>query len=167
MTAKAQRSRAKPKRAGRYDNIELFRIEIESWDWSYSFGIPWDRQDAATSTPYSEDSRLEIKGPMTNLNGGRERIRRVSVILFPRIHLNAEKRPEAQSGSAVGEMFRSVHLECVLSIPADALSALLQMLDADRIHYLDLECEGLVRGKGKVMGYEFASKQAIVARGAS
>jgi len=118
----------------RQDETVYYVIEIERWDWGYSFGVNNIR---TIEDPYLEFRHLEIEGKL--LRPGAVKVERAGLVLMPDKRLNEENRAR-NTPKVVGSL--NLHkgmLQGLLSMPSDALGPVLQMLIAGRLDFAVLE----------------------------
>src|SRR5262249_27356545 len=106
-------------------------VEIENWDWSYSFGLDTTRR---REEPYMEFRHLEIKGKL--LRPQNIKAEAVELTLLPDFHLKQENRSQNEP-HAVGSISVSGGMGYILlSMPVDTLDPILQMLIAGKTRYV-------------------------------
>jgi hypothetical protein len=123
-------ARRKPKRRQRDRNV-YYVVEIETWDWSYSFGLDKTRH---RDEPYGEYRHLKIKGKL--IRPQQIKTDSVEVTFLPDVRLKQEARGRDEP-RCVGSLHRErAALHALLSMPADALEPILQMFIAGRMRYV-------------------------------
>ncbi|WP_199751468.1 hypothetical protein [Bradyrhizobium sp. RP6] len=119
------------RRRKRIEEIVDYLVEIDGWDWGYSFSLNSERQPI---DPYHEFRHLQVKGRLRTPAG--LRTDRVEISLLPSPELVEEKRKEL-APIALGSL--SLGPDGVLGnigIPWDALTPILQMLIAGRFKFV-------------------------------
>ncbi|MET4356917.1 hypothetical protein ABIC08_006882 [Bradyrhizobium sp. RT9b] len=130
---KPRPKKKKDRRGKAQDQTVRYMVAIETWDWSYAFGLA-GRKDSLD--PYSEYRHLMITGKL--LHPTNPSIGSVELWLLPTEDLDEGKRKNEEPNS-VGSL--SVHdgrLNGLMSIPKNALTPILQMLIAGRFKFVDL-----------------------------
>jgi hypothetical protein len=117
--------KTKRRRASMRDEHVRYVVAIETWDWSYSFGLA-GRKDSLD--PYMEHRHFKITGKL--LRPVDPKVNAVELWFLPADHLDEEKRKDLQP-TAVGSLrLHGGRLNGLLSIPKDSLDA--HPADADR-----------------------------------
>jgi hypothetical protein len=116
------------------DRAVYYVVELETWDWSYSFGLDKTRY---RDEPYAEYRHLEIKGKLLRPRDIKADF--VECTFLPDVHLKEENR-KSDEPRCVG----SLHLDrgtlhALLFMPADALDPVLQTLTAGRMRYVVID----------------------------
>jgi hypothetical protein len=130
---KPRSKRTKRLRAPSRDEYVRYIVAIERWDWSYSLSLD-GRKDSLD--PYMEHRHVRIDGKL--LHPKLPSAETVEVHLIPRGDLDQDRRKDDQP-SAVGSL--RVHdgrLVVLQPIPKDSLTAVLQVLIADRFRFVDM-----------------------------
>jgi len=132
MTAEPKPSRRVKRKRRRKPREEIvdYVVEIDGWDWGYSFSLNMER---LRIDPYHEFRHLQIKGRLMTPRG--LKTDRVEISLLPSPGLVEEKRKEL-TPIALGSL--GLGPEGVLGnigIPWDALTPILQMLIAGRFKF--------------------------------
>ena len=144
--------KAKPRKKSRHRNPRAefisYVLEIKEWDWSFSFGVNV-RQDR--DGPYFDFRHLHLRG--TLIRPTRIKAERAELTFLPDHDLKEDKR-ERHEPKCVGslQLYRG-HLMGLLSIPADVLSPVLQMMIADRFRFAVLHGERLRYGRALIRSY--------------
>lgn len=113
------------------EEIVHYVVEIDGWDWGYSFSLNLERHPI---DPYHEFRHLQVKGRLMTPTG--LKADRVEISLLPSPELVEEKRKEL-TPIALGSL--SLGPDGVLGnigIPWDALTPILQMLIAGRFKFV-------------------------------
>ena len=122
--------RRKRKRSQRKRNV-YYVVEIDTWDWSYSFGLDKTRH---RDEPYGEYRHLEIKGKL--IRPQQIKADSVEITFLPDVRLKQEARGRDEP-RCVGSLHRNrAALHALLSMPANALEPILQMFIAGRMRYV-------------------------------
>lgn len=146
---KKSRQRSKAREEPAY-----YVVELSDWDWSFMFGVSNVRN--IDHGPYSDYRHLHLYGKLlrpANLKTGS-----VEVTLLPNPELN-EGRREKHEPRIIGSL--SLHhekLDALLSMPADALTDVLQMLIAGRFRYVVLDGTKLRYRQGEVRSIRLEMK---------
>ncbi|QAU48864.1 hypothetical protein [Bradyrhizobium guangzhouense] len=126
----SRRVKRKRRRKPREEIVD-YVVEIDGWDWGYSFSLNMERQPI---DPYHEFRHLQIKGRLLTPTG--LKTDRAEISLLPSSDLEEERRKEL-TPIALGSL--SLGPDCVLGnigIPWDALTPILQMLIAGRFRFV-------------------------------
>ncbi|GAB9109801.1 hypothetical protein [Bradyrhizobium diazoefficiens] len=129
-TKPVKRVKRKRRRKPREEIVD-YVVEIDGWDWGYSFSLNMERQPI---DPYHEFRHLQIAGRLMTPTG--LKTDRVEISLLPSPELVEEKRKEL-TPIALGSL--SLGPDGVLGnigIPWDALTPILQMLIAGRFRFV-------------------------------
>jgi hypothetical protein len=130
---KPRSKRTKRLRAPSRDEYVRYIVSIENWDWSYSFGLD-SRKDSMD--PYMEHRHLKIGGKL--LHPKLPSIETVELFLMPRGDLDQDRRKDDQPTAVGGLRLDRGLLTALLPIPKDWLTAILQVLIANRFRFVDL-----------------------------
>lgn len=125
-----RRVKRKRRRKPREEIVD-YLIEIDDWDWGYSFSLDMERQPI---DPYHEFRHLQIKGRLLRPTG--LKTDKAEISLLPSADLEKERRKDLKP-IALGSL--SVTDDALLGnvgIPWDALTPVLQMLIAGRFKYV-------------------------------
>ncbi|AWO92703.1 MULTISPECIES: hypothetical protein [Bradyrhizobium] len=133
MTAEPKPTRpAKKERRRRLpEEFVDYVVEIDGWDWGYSFSLNMERQPI---DPYHEFRHLQIKGRLLRPAG--LKTDRAEISLLPSSDLEEERRKDLKP-IALGSL--SATEDAILGnigIPWDALTPILQMLIAGRFKFV-------------------------------
>lgn len=124
-TKKAKRRRKPP------EEIIDYIVEIDDWDFSYWLALNTVRD---AFDPYHEHRDVKMRGQLLRPAG--PQTDRITVSLFPSTNLLEERRKDLKP-IAVGSIESYPdRLDGRLSIPADMLPSILQVLVAGRLKYL-------------------------------
>lgn len=144
-----------PRPKGKRRNHErsvFYVVEIESWDWSYSFGLDESRH---ADEPYQEFRHLNVMGKL--LRPQKVKADAVEVTLMPDARLKEESRKRDEP-RAVGSLILSRGLlQALLSFPADALEPVLQTLIAGKLRYVTIDGSPLHYRQGLVKHFSLDS----------
>lgn len=144
-------TKVRPKHRKRPDEPITYDIQIDEWDWSYSFGVTHKRRQG--EGPYDDFRHLHLKG--TLLRPPHIKSKNVAVIIIPDPALDPAQRSR-NPRTAIGTMSAGRgELGALLSMPADGLTNLLVMLTASKFRFLSLEGTKLHYGQGTVTYLRF------------
>jgi hypothetical protein len=137
--------RRKTKRKKTRNETVYYVMEITDWDWSFMFGVS-PRRDM--DGPYSDYRHLDLRGRL--LRPTRIKADEVKLSLLPDHRLNEDQRKghEPQSVGSL-QLYRG-QLDGIVSIPADALGQVLQMMIAGRWKYAVFDGDRLHYGQGRL-----------------
>lgn len=149
MAAKAAAKRKRAK--ARQDEHLHYVIEITGWDWSFSFGLGWRRD--IDGEPYSDFRHLHIKGKL--LRPTKIKANEAELVFMPTQRMNESERSK-DTPNSVGsiQLYRGT-FKPLLSMPADALAPVLQMLIGERFKYVVLHGDKPRYGHGLIRSYRF------------
>jgi hypothetical protein len=82
--ARARKKRRKP----RQEPVNYI-MQIEAWDWSFSFGVEWGKH---FSDPYADYRHLILKGRL--LHPRTIKADKAEVTFLPKAHLNEDRRQQ-------------------------------------------------------------------------
>jgi hypothetical protein len=143
--------RRKSKRRRRELNV-YYVVEIDNWDWSYSFGLDESRY---RDEPYREFRHLTLTGKL--LRPGNLKADEVEITLMPDARLKEETRKRDEP-RAVGSLISSRgHLQVLLPFPSEALEPILQTLIAGKLHYVTIDGSPLHYRQGLVKHFRLES----------
>lgn len=136
---------------------EFYVVQIERWDWSFSFGVNPSRKHFPE--PYSDYRHLEVNGRLLRPKAVKAEI--ASLTFLPRLDLDLTA-VAALPGSVEPKGVGSAHVRAgafqgLLSMPHDVLASLLTALAAGQLHYVTLEGEPLFRGQATLRRFSFQS----------
>ena len=124
QSKKGRRSQSKA------EEIVTYAIEIEDWDWSYSFGLNSPKDD----DPCFDFRHLDILGRV--LRPTKLKAQKARITLLPTPEYDHGQRKDLKL-LAVGSLrLKPYELTGLLSIPADALAPILTVLGAGRLRYV-------------------------------
>ena len=118
----------KPRR--RQDETVFYVVEIEGWEWSYSFGVNRSRH---VEDPYLEFRHLEIHGKL--LRPQIVKAETVELVLMPDQRLNEANRQRNKPRGVGSLNLYKGELRALVSIPVDVLDPILQTLIAERLKF--------------------------------
>lgn len=140
-------------RKSRIPDIQYYVVEIESWDWGFSFGIETSKHFPG---PFSDYRHLEIRGRI--LRPKRLKPEEASLTFLP----SASYNPDAQvlhNPPQVGTLnIYGGLLQGLVSMPADALTQILLMLTAKHFKYVVLNGTGMRYRQAQIHHYRLDSK---------
>lgn len=137
--------RKRSRRTQKVDRPVQYVIAIETWEWSFSFGVNKMRQ---FDDPYSDYRHLQISGPLKR--PAMSKITSASITLLPEIRLNESERQKDHSQHVGSIDARGNDFSVLLSIPADALPSIVAAFHAGQLQYLVMEGDKLRYGHGLV-----------------
>ena len=120
-------------------------VEITDWDWGFFFGMSNMRD---LEGPYMDYRHVELTGKL--LRPATVNASSVEITLRPDARLNVGAR-ERNDPKMVGSLqLHRGNLRVSVSIPLDSLGTILQMLIANRLHYMVVEGDKLHYGEAIV-----------------
>jgi hypothetical protein len=144
--------RKKRSRRQREELIEYIAV-IKDWDWGYSFSLNHERQPI---DPYHDFRHLHIRGRLLYPTG--LKTDQIELTLLPSEELNVEKRKPNRPlgvGSLHGYGDAIVGL---ISVPADALSPILQMMIGERFKFVIMHGTHFIRRRSSLRGFRLEMK---------
>lgn len=132
----------------RYDLIQ-YVLEIDSWEWDYSFGVSWSPFHSVYEV--TDHPHLNMYGTVispTTLSG-----RYIELTLIPDRRGAERYRETPEWIGTLRRAGRGKDLEVIFPMPADMLPPVLAALLADRLHYASLEGEPMSRGNAGIRKY--------------
>lgn len=145
---------ARKRHARPEDSIAYYIVEIEDWDWSYSFGVNADRYD---KRPYSDYRHMVVAGKVLLPSKLRSKAEAAELTFMPDArlsYLDQEYRP-----LGVGYLnVRDIRVTGGFTMATDALDSVMRMLLAGRFKYLVLDGEAVRYRKARIRHYRFESK---------
>lgn len=129
-------------------------VELSDWDWSFMFGVSNARN--IDHGPYSDYRHLHLYGKL--LRPANLKTASVELTFLPNPELN-EARRDKHEPRFIGSL--SLHhgkLDALLSMPADVLPDVLQMLIANRFRYAVLDGTKLRYRQGEVRSLRLEMK---------
>lgn len=139
---------AKRARGRRADDTMSYVVEFKGWDWSFSFGINRSKHFPG---PYQDFRHLCISGTLLRPNN--LKVNSVDVTLLPDVRLNLGVHSNDKLTGVGSLQVLNGKLQALLSMPADALLPVLQVLTAGRLRYAVLEGEPLRYRQGLLHSY--------------
>jgi hypothetical protein len=145
------------KRAKRRDSDDFadYDIEITGWSWGYHFGLD-DRKEAGDW--YWESRQIKVQGHLIGEVG--RRYASAEFVLIPNRDYDRDRRIErdqrvgATRPSRVGTVeARDRALHGLLSLPLEAVPALVTVLAANQFKYMLIRGAKLFRRSAEVWGY--------------
>ena len=123
-------------------------VEIDGWDWSFSFGVNRSR---IRDDPYMDFRHLEVTGPL--LAPKKVKADRAELCIIPKLDLNQVAR-QADQPLAVGSLdLHGGRLHGYLSMPLDTLESVLRMLDTGKLRFVVMDGEHLRYRKALIHHY--------------
>jgi hypothetical protein len=137
--------------------ISFYIVRITGWDWSYSFGA---NAVLYRDELFSDYRHLQIRG--TLLLPRRIKVETVELHCLPDIGPQEMKREGQPPPRAVGSLhIQETRLMGNLSMAADALGPVMQMLIADRLKYVVLDGERMRWRKALIRHYEIMTQVTV------
>jgi hypothetical protein len=130
---KPRSRKRKRRRASVRNEYVRYIVAIETWDWSYSFGLAGLKDSL---DPYMEHRHVKITGKL--LRPVDSKVTAVGLHLLPRHDLDHHERKDS-SPLAIGSLsLRDGTLTGLLGMPKAALPPILQMLITGRFKLVDI-----------------------------
>lgn len=145
------------KRAARPEVLTCtYILQIENWDWSYSFGVNDPRYD---DRPYSDYRHMVVRAKVLLPSRLKLKAELAELTFMPDVNAsNLEKKPERHPLGVGYIDFRDARLTGGLSMAADALGPVMQMLVAGRFRYIVLDGETMRYRKARIRHYRFETQ---------
>lgn len=145
---RTRRKKARGKRRRKEDEYGSYVVQIEGWEWGFSFGIGNRRFNDG---PYMDFRHLHLHGKL--IVPSRIKTETVEVILMPN-SLQTNERYGIAEPSSVGSVSVSRgRFEALLTMPCDALVPVLQMLIAEKLRFIDLHGERMRYRSAPIKSY--------------
>lgn len=153
----ATEPKKKPRKAKRRrkpsEEIIDYMVELDGWDFSYWMALNTVR-DALD--PYHEHRDVQMRGRLLRPTG--LQTDRITISLFPSTNLLEERRKDLKP-IAVGSIETYPdRLDGRLSIPADMLPSVLQVLAAGRLKYLVMRGSKFRYRSARLVSFSLGSK---------
>ncbi|WP_431282965.1 hypothetical protein ACQW02_26765 [Humitalea sp. 24SJ18S-53] len=136
---------------------EFYVIQIDRWDWSFSFGVNPSRKHFPE--PYSDYRHLEVHGRLLRPKAAKAEM--AGLTFLPRLNLDlaaVADLPSSMEPRAVGSAHvRAGAFQGLLSMSHDVLAPLLTALAAGQLRYVTLDGEPLFRGQATIRRFSFQS----------
>lgn len=124
-------------------------VEIAEWDWSLSFGVDETRY---RDDPYSEFRHFELRGKILRPTKLQPLQGVMHLLPDPRLDWSQREKSEPR---AVGSLNAdNERLSGIISMPADAVAPVVQMLMGNRFRFLVLTGEKLRYRKALIRSYQ-------------
>lgn len=147
----AQRKCAR--RRTRVDPV-YYVVEIQDWDWSFSFGVT---KPPLREGPYGDYRHLVVKGKL--LRPSKVKTETVELSFLPDQKLNEGRREHDPPPPSIGALsLHRGHLSGVFGLPADALPLLLTMATAGHLRYVILLGAPFRYGHASIKNFRFEMK---------
>ncbi|MFN3327127.1 MAG: hypothetical protein ACK5AZ_26860 [Bryobacteraceae bacterium] len=134
---------------------EFYVVQIERWDWSFSFGVNPSRKHFPE--PYSDYRHLEVHGRLLRPKTAKAEM--AGLTFLPRLDLDlaaVADLPASAEPKAVGSAHvRAGAFQGLLSMPHDVLASLLTALAAGQLRYVTLDGEPLFRSQAMIRRFSF------------
>lgn len=113
-----------------------YLVAIENWDWCFSFGVDntW-RSDR----PYSDYRHLKVEGSVLRPYQVKDKATDARLAFLPSPDLNEPYRSDLEPLSVGSLSVYDGVLHGLLSMPADALTPVLQLLATNHMKYVILD----------------------------
>jgi hypothetical protein len=151
--------RKKQRRSSAFQ-IAYYHVEITDWDWDYSFSANAMKNEDLC---YADYRHLQIRGRV--LRPRKSKAETAELIFFPKPGLaELERQRDDPRPISVGTMnmegtkATGMRLTGYISMPADALGPVLQMLIAGRYKYVLLDGEPMRYRKAFIRHYYFTGQ---------
>ena len=141
--ARGRKRRRKPRQEPVY-----YIVQIEAWDWSFSFGVNWSKH---FSDPYMDFRHLLFTGRL--LHPKAIKAEKAEITLMPDVRLNEDHRQQHKPMHVGSLNLHQGTLTALLSMPQDALDTVMQMLTTDRFKYFIMTGDPLRYRQGIVKSY--------------
>ena len=153
----AGRSMAKKKRNGRVQQAMVYYIvQITEWDWDYHFSVnvlKWEDRR------YSDYRHLLVRGNVVLPGKLKAGVEAAELIFMPDVRKADFEAADRPPPRGVGHLSISEgRLKGSMSMAADALTSVLQMLIAGRLKYAVLYGEPMRYRKALARSYQLVSK---------
>jgi hypothetical protein len=124
-------------------------LEINDWDWTFSFGA---NVSGDIDGPYWDYRHLELQcGVLGSLS---KRAVQATLHLLPLHDLDDTELRRKHEPNGVGALeLRKGRLTGSLYLPFDVLATALQMMIADRWHFVVLGADAFLSGRSSVISY--------------
>ncbi|MBK3665079.1 hypothetical protein JJE66_28085 [Bradyrhizobium diazoefficiens] len=134
-------------------------LQIEDWNWSYSFGVNEPRYNGRT---YGDYRHIVVRAEVLLPSKLKLKARTAELTFMPDVQLaNIEQKREHRP-TGVGYIdVREARLTGGFSMSADALGPVMQMLVAGRFKYIVLDGERLRYRKARIRNYRFETQIAL------
>jgi hypothetical protein len=143
---------AKRRREPREEFVDYI-VAIEDWDWGYSFSLNTERHP---SDPYHEFRHLHVWGRLLHPKG--LRIDRIEMTFLPSRDLDPEAR-KARQPLGVGSLDGYSDLIMgLISLPADALPSILQMMIGERFKFVVMRGTRFSHRRATLQGFRLEMK---------
>jgi hypothetical protein len=126
----ARRATKKQRRRPREELVHYI-VEIDDWDWGYSFSLNTERKPI---DPYHEFRHLQVRGRLLRPAG--LKTDRVEVSLLPTLDLEEGARKNLEPIALGALNSKAEGLYGNIGIPKDALTPILQMLIGGRLKFI-------------------------------
>lgn len=130
-------------------------VEIEKWNWSYTFGLNAVRGEL---DPFMDFRHLTVLGVLVRPR--RMEGEEVEFTVIPAHDLNQVERLKHKNPLAVGTLGRNRRTKIIqghLSIPQDVLGPILSMLAAERLKFIVMNGTKIGRSHAMIRSYRFGA----------
>jgi hypothetical protein len=148
---------AKKKQRGRpVLSMEYYIVQITDWDWSYSFSVNVPKWD---DRRYSKYRHLRARGNVLLPSSLKAKAETAELTFMPDVRAADFEPGDRAPPRGVGHL--NIHnrlLSGGLSMAADALEPVMQMLLADRVKYVVMHGESMRYRKALIRHYQLVSQ---------
>ncbi|QOZ24128.1 hypothetical protein [Bradyrhizobium sp. CCBAU 51753] len=131
-------------------------VQIDDWDWSYSFGVNEDRYD---KRPYSDYRHMVVLGKVLLPTKLKRKAEAVELTFMPDTGPSYSDQKEERRPLSVGYVdVRDGRVTGGFTMAIDALDLVMRMLLAARFKYLILDGEAMRYRKARIRHYRFETK---------
>jgi hypothetical protein len=124
-------------------------LEINDWNWTFSFGA---NESGDIDGPYWDYRHLELRCSM--LGRLANKVVEASLHLLPMHDLDDTEERRKHNSNYVGILeLRNRRLTGSLYLPFDVLATALQMMIADRWHFVVLDSNAFLSGRSSIKSY--------------
>ncbi|UFW90489.1 hypothetical protein BjapCC829_18915 [Bradyrhizobium barranii] len=147
---------ARKKQQASLSSSATYIVEIQDWDWSYSFGVNAARYD---ERPYSDYRHMLVTGKILLPTRLKTKADTAELTFMPDVQLFDFDPKHERKPQGVGYIeLRYNRVTGGFSMAIDALHSVMQMLLAGRFKYLVLDGEAMRYRKARIRHYRFETK---------
>jgi len=133
------------------DKFTRYIVEVNDWDWSFSFGLQRGRRSAE---PYADYRHLHIEGIIKLPSG--EGARSAHLIFMPDASLDRQVWSNKVTRHIGTLESRRGELHGLIGLPENALESVLLMMVSGRLRYVDLGGTRLSRNQVRLENYRLS-----------
>jgi hypothetical protein len=143
----------RPKRHARpEESVSCYILQIEDWDWSYSFGANDPRYE---ERPYRDYRHLVVRAKVLLPSKLKGKTETAELTFMPHV-LKSDLEKREHRPLSVGYIdLREAKLTGGFSMAADAIGPVMQVLLAGRLKYIVLDGETVRYRKARIRHYRF------------